>query len=77
MASRSVKEISRRAERRSGQMRSSPVHKNGNAAREAYIKEFVTNSLKLQDELMVNHDAIEAARREHVAESQQKRQTNR
>ena len=82
MAARSLtrKEVPRRPERRAAQVkgpRSSPMSKNGNSEREACIKEFITNSLKLHDELMVNHEAIEAARREYVAEFQQKRQTNR
>ena len=81
MASRSLnrKEVSSRTERRSANIkatRPAPMKKNGTAEREAYIEKFITNSLKLQDELMVNREAIEAARREYAAEFQRKRQAS-
>lgn len=41
---------------------------------DTYIEIFIENGLKLQDELMVNHEAIDAAQREYVAEFQRKRQ---
>jgi hypothetical protein len=37
---------------------------------DTYIKVFVENGLKLRDELIVHHEAIAAAQREHLAEFQ-------
>ena len=48
---------------------------NGKKELDAYIEEFITNGLKLQQELMVNHEAIDAARREYLAEFQRRRQS--
>lgn len=44
---------------------------------ETYIRIFVENGLKLQEELMINHEAIAAAQREYRDEFQRKRQTGR
>jgi len=44
---------------------------------ETYIRVFVENGLKLQEELMINHEAIAAAQREYRDEFQRKRQTGR
>jgi hypothetical protein len=38
-----------------------------------YIDRFIENGLKLQDELMVNHEAIAAAKAERLAEFRRKR----
>ncbi|MEK6280951.1 MAG: hypothetical protein AABN95_11415 [Acidobacteriota bacterium] len=41
---------------------------------DTYIKTFVDNGLRLHEELMVNHEAIDAARRESTDEFHRKRQ---
>jgi len=72
-----TKELSRRAEAESTQIKSpqsSAAQKNGSEKLEAYIEEFIANGLRLQEELMVNHETIAAARREYLAEFQRKRQ---
>ncbi len=51
--------------------------KNGEEDLDTYIERFISNGLKLQKELMVNHEAIEAARREYLAEYQRRRQSSK
>lgn len=41
---------------------------------DSYINTFVENGLRLHDELMVNHEAIAAARSEFIDEFHRKRQ---
>lgn len=74
MASRSVnRKVPRRSDRRTANIKA--TH-NGGVELDSYIKEFIANSLKLQEELMVNHEAIAAARREYVEEFRNKRHTS-
>jgi ribosomal protein L16/L10AE len=47
---------------------------DGDEDHDTYIRVFIKNGLKLQDELMINHEAIDAARNESVREFQLKRQ---
>jgi len=81
MATRNLhrKELSSSADARSSQRkaaRSEAARKNGDQDDVAYATKFIANGLKLQDELMVNHEAIDAARREYLAEFQRRRQAS-
>jgi ribosomal protein L16/L10AE len=68
----SVRKFRDNSEIRKRSLSRKPV-RNGDALA-AYKKKFIQNGLKVQNELMINHEAIEAAEAEYLAEFRRKRQ---